>query len=148
MAGSLAFGLAAGRNAFLAGGQNLVPVPEIDGLIARATPLTGVTSAVGANSSFANFNGRRATVNGLIDALAEEGVVTVLAHPTLTAESGQVASFLAGGEFPVPAAQTGSVAAGGVAPPTTLQFKPFRGRVHFAPTVLSRLPVSLKMPPG
>src|ERR1051325_4605081 len=37
-AGSFAFGLATGQNAFRAGGQNLAPVPDIDGLISRATP--------------------------------------------------------------------------------------------------------------
>jgi Flp pilus assembly secretin CpaC len=45
-------------------------------------------------------------VTALIDALGQEGLVSVLAEPTLTAVSGQKANFLAGGEFPIPVAQS------------------------------------------
>src|SRR5262249_45635605 len=41
-------------------------------------------------------------VNATVSALETEGFLTVLAQPNLTAVSGQTASFLAGGEFPVP----------------------------------------------
>jgi pilus assembly protein CpaC len=145
--GSFAFGLATGRNAFLAGGQSLRNLGNIniDGLIGRATPLTGVTSTTGANSSFANLTTKGATVNTLIDALAEEGVVTILAQPNLTAISGQVASFLAGGEFPVPTAQTGGTA--GAAAAITVEFKPFGIRLDFVPTVLSSDRISIKVRP-
>jgi pilus assembly protein CpaC len=134
-AGSFTFGLATGRT---------VPT-GIDGLITRALPLTGVTSAVSANSSLANLSTKRATVNTLIDALAEEGVVTILAQPNLTAISGQVASFLAGGEFPVPTAQTGGTA--GAAAAITVEFKPFGVRLDFVPTVLSSDRISIKVRP-
>ena len=50
--------------------------------------------------SSAAFNTSGGSINGVIDALAEEGLVTILAEPTLTAISGETASFLAGGEFP------------------------------------------------
>jgi pilus assembly protein CpaC len=134
-AGSFTFGLATGRT---------VPT-GIDGLITRAQPLTGVTSAVSANSTLANLSTKRATVNTLIDALAEEGVVTILAQPNLTAISGQVASFLAGGEFPVPTAQTGGTA--GAAAAITVEFKPFGVRLDFVPTVLSSDRISIKVRP-
>ena len=45
-------------------------------------------------------------LNTLIDALDSEGLITVLAEPNLTAVSGEPASFLAGGEFPVPVSST------------------------------------------
>src|SRR5260370_22782728 len=45
-----------------------------------------------------------ADLNVLIDALDSEGLITVLAEPNLTALSGEPASFLAGGEFPIPTA--------------------------------------------
>src|SRR5579875_828697 len=48
-------------------------------------------------------------VSAELDALAQEGFVTDLAEPNLTAMSGQTASFLAGGEFPVPIVQGGAV---------------------------------------
>lgn len=134
-AGSFTFGLATGRT---------VPT-GIAGLITRAGPLTGVTSAVSANSSLANLSTGRATVNTLIDALAEEGIVTILAQPNLTATSGQVASFLAGGEFPIPVAQTGGTA--GAAPVITVEFKPFGVRLDFVPTVLSSDRISIKVRP-
>ena len=55
------------------------------------------------------YNGHLTTggwdVNSFIDALATEGLVTVLAEPNLTALSGETASFLAGGQFPVPVPQ-------------------------------------------
>ena len=40
-----------------------------------------------------------------MDLLAQEGLVSLLAEPNLTAVSGQTATFLAGGEFPIPVAQ-------------------------------------------
>src|SRR5579875_2923598 len=55
-------------------------------------------------------------VSAELDALAQEGFVTDLAEPNLTAMSGQTASFLAGGEFPVPIVQGGAV---GTAPTVT-----------------------------
>ena len=48
-----------------------------------------------------------------LDALERKGAVTTLAEPTLVAFSGETANFLAGGEFPVPVAQTGSGGSGG-----------------------------------
>ncbi len=57
------------------------------------------------------LSGRRAAtpprhwdVNGIIDALAADQLITILAEPNLTAQSGETASFLAGGEFPIPVA--------------------------------------------
>ena len=41
----------------------------------------------------------------MIDALAQDDLVHVLAQPNLTAISGEAASFLVGGEFPIPVAQ-------------------------------------------
>src|SRR5229473_2319093 len=142
--GSFAFGLATGANAFLGGGRALAPITgDIDGLISSAGPLSGAVT--GANSSFVNINTKRATVNSLIDALAEEGIVTILAQPNLTAISGQVASFLAGGEFPIPVAQTSAGA--GTVPTITVEFKPFGVRLDFVPTVLSSDRISIKVRP-
>lgn len=44
-----------------------------------------------------SFTKGRYTVNGMIDALAKNGLITILAEPSLTALSGETASFLAGG---------------------------------------------------
>ena len=50
-------------------------------------------------------------INALIDALEDDGLVSILAEPNLTTRSGQPASFLAGGEYPIPVpAEDGAVA--------------------------------------
>lgn len=113
--------------------------------ILQGQSLSGLTSSAPPNSLFSALNTSHATVNSLIDALAEEGIVTVLAQPNLTAESGQSASFLAGGEFPIPVSQTAGTA--GAAPTVTIEFKEFGVRLDFVPTVLSSDRISIKVRP-
>ncbi len=62
----------------------------------------GVFSDAGLGSVSAVLRRGKSTWTGVIDALEAEGLVKVLAEPTLIALSGQNASFLAGGEYPVP----------------------------------------------
>jgi pilus assembly protein CpaC len=144
--GAFSFGLATGEAAFLGGGKSLVPPPGIQNLISPVPALSGAMQT-NTNSLFGNLNTGRATVNSLIDALAEEGLVTILAQPNLTAISGQVASFLAGGEFPIPIVQGGETVTAGAAPAITIQFKPFGVRLDFVPTVLSSDRISIKVRP-
>jgi pilus assembly protein CpaC len=139
--GSFAFGLATGRPAFLAGGAQLNSPGglNINNLLTRAAPLTQGAALPG--SFFGNLQTNRASVNSLIDALAEEGLVTVLAEPNLTAITGQSASFLAGGEFPIPVAQSGANNA------ITIEFKQFGVSLDFVPTVLANNLISIKVRP-
>ena len=67
-------------------------------------PLTGSTAA--ANQLGAGFTSGNKLwdVNNIIDALAADQLIAILAEPNLTALSGETASFLAGGEFPIPVA--------------------------------------------
>jgi pilus assembly protein CpaC len=65
----------------------------------------------------------------MIRALSNRGLFQSLAEPNLVAESGKEASFLAGGEFPVPVAQ------GGVSNAISIMFKEFGVRLNFTPTV-------------
>jgi pilus assembly protein CpaC len=67
----------------------------------------------------------------MVKALQNRGLFQSLAEPNLVAESGKEASFLAGGEFPIPVAQ-GSGANIGV----SVQFKEFGVRLNFTPTVV------------
>ncbi|MGH6781376.1 MAG: type II and III secretion system protein family protein, partial [Sphingomonadaceae bacterium] len=71
-----------------------------------------------------------------LDALERKGVVTTLAEPNLVALSGETASFLAGGEFPIPVAQSNNDGAGGGGNTITVEFKPFGVSLGFTPTVL------------
>ncbi len=146
--GSFAFGLATGRNGFL-GGQAGIPalvpgatLPNVNTLISPASTVNG--QGVTPFSGFANLATNRANVNALIDALAEEGLVTVLAEPNLTATSGQRASFLAGGEFPIPIAQSGTA---GALPTITVDYKQFGVSLAFVPTVMSSDRISLNVRP-
>jgi pilus assembly protein CpaC len=79
--------------------------------------------------------------NVTLDALERKGAVTTLAEPTLVALSGETASFLAGGEFPVPVVQSGGGAGGGGgggnAVALSVEWKPFGVSLAFTPTVLA-----------
>jgi pilus assembly protein CpaC len=93
-----------------------------------------VTSAKGtfAFSDFLNFFllSERYDLGLVIRAMQQRGLFQSLAEPNLVAESGKEASFLAGGEFPVPVAQgSGSNAS------ITVTFKEFGVRLNFVPTV-------------
>ena len=55
----------------------------------------------GTNSILGGFQSGSVDLNGVIDALDDEGLITILAEPNLTAVSGGSATFLAGGEFPI-----------------------------------------------
>jgi pilus assembly protein CpaC len=92
-----------------------------------------VGSAVSGNFSFALA----------IDALEEKGAVKTLAEPNLIAMSGDTASFLAGGEFPVPVAQTTNAGA----PTVTVEFKPFGVSLAFTPTVIDGDLINLVVAP-
>src|SRR4029078_12120372 len=71
--------------------------------------------------------------NVTLDALEKKGAITTLAEPTLVALSGETASFLACGEFPIPVAQSGN----GTSTAITVEFKPFGVSLAFTPTVLA-----------
>lgn len=79
------------------------------------------------------------TVNSIVDALEEERLVKILAQPNLTAMSGQTASFLAGGEFPILVPQgNGAI---------SIEYKTFGVSLAFQPTVLSDNRMSLHVRP-
>ncbi len=77
--------------------------------------------------------------------LERRGLTKILAEPTLIALSGERASFLAGGEFPVPVLQSGNGAGGSNA--ITVEFKPFGVSLGFTPTVLGDGAISLIIEP-
>jgi pilus assembly protein CpaC len=85
------------------------------------------------------FTTAHSDIEAMIDALNQEGLLTVLAEPSLVALSGQTASFLAGGEFPIPVSQTNGA--------ISIEFKQFGVKLDFTPTVLSEHRISLKVRP-
>lgn len=88
-------------------------------------------------------------IDATLSALEEKGLAKTLAEPTLIALSGESASFLAGGEFPVPVIQSGG--GGGVGGDNsnsiTVEFKPFGVSLGFTPTVLSDKVINLVVEP-
>ncbi|AIW16801.1 type II and III secretion system protein family protein [Vibrio tubiashii] len=78
------------------------------------------------------------TLSALVDALASDGTMSILAEPNLTAMSGEDASFLVGGEIPIPLIQ-GDTA--------TVEYKPFGVNLNFTPVVLGPDRISLKVSP-
>jgi pilus assembly protein CpaC len=78
----------------------------------------------------------------MVRALQNRGMFQSLAEPNLVAESGKEASFLAGGEFPIPVAQ-----GGGNNLAISVMFKEFGVRLNFTPTVTAGNRVRLKVRP-
>ncbi|AXQ30768.1 type II and III secretion system protein family protein [Solimonas sp. K1W22B-7] len=79
---------------------------------------------------------------GLLSILEGKGLARTLAEPSLMATSGQTASYLVGGEFPIPVLQSGSTSGG-----ITVTYKEFGIRLALTPTVLARNRISLKVAP-
>lgn len=74
-----------------------------------------------------------------LDLAETDGLVSMLAEPNLTAQSGETASFLAGGEFPIPISQTlGQV---------SIEYKQFGVSLAFTPTVLADGRISMRVRP-
>lgn len=88
--------------------------------------------------------------NILFDTLEQNGLVKTLAEPNLVAMSGDTASFLVGGEFPVPVANQGgggSTDQGRVGSAITIEFKEFGIALSFTPTVLDDGMINLVVAP-
>ncbi len=78
-----------------------------------------------------------------MDLLKQQNLGRVLAEPNLVTTSGQKASFLAGGEFPIPVPQSG----GGVSPTITIEFKKYGVQLDFTPVVLNDSKIAVQVHP-
>jgi pilus assembly protein CpaC len=85
-------------------------------------------------------------VEAFVQALRQNNLLRILSEPNLIAISGQEASFLAGGEYPIPVAQSGAGAGGGV-PAITIEYREYGVRLTFVPIVLGDGRVRLKVAP-
>jgi pilus assembly protein CpaC len=79
----------------------------------------------------------------MIRAMQTNGTLRALAEPNLIAMDGQTASFLAGGEFPIPVIQGG----GGGGSSVTIQFKEYGIRLNFKPTIIDEDHIRLELEP-
>jgi len=100
----------------------------------RVNPLTIGGTTLGAAGKLFGLD-----LLGSIDLAEADGLVTILAEPNLTALSGETASFLAGGEFPIPVSQSlGSV---------TIEYKQYGVGLAFTPIVLADGRISMRVRP-
>ena len=79
----------------------------------------------------------------MIRAMISNGVLHVLAEPNVVASSGQNASFLSGGEIPIPIASSGTSGGSTV----TIEWKEFGVKVGFLPTIVDSSVINLKVAP-
>jgi pilus assembly protein CpaC len=108
--------------------------------------VTGASGNSATLSSLLNifvFN-RSLNLGATIQALEQKGLAEILAEPNLLAYNGRQASFLAGGEFPYPVVQGGTL---GGTTAVTIQFRQFGIRLNFIPTITPRGTIRLQVNP-
>ena len=76
---------------------------------------------------------------GTLDLAQTDGFISTLAEPNLTALSGETASFLAGGEFPIPVSQGNNA--------VTIEYKQYGVGLAFTPIVLADGRISMRVRP-
>ena len=126
--GGFNFGIAQGQGINLPDASCVkdCPLPKV----IRST----IGSTLSASTKFLGMN-----LLASLDIAAQDGLVSILAEPNLTALSGETASFLAGGEFPVPVSQAlGSV---------TIEYKQYGVGLAFTPIVLGDGRISMRVRP-
>jgi pilus assembly protein CpaC len=119
-------------NPFPANQTNQAPFPI-------ASPTPGLPSAFSTGGILEGLtNSPSASVAAQIRAMEQTGLIRTLAEPSLTAISGESASFLAGGEFPIPVSRDrdGNI---------ILEYKQFGVGLGFTPIVLSEGRISVRM---
>lgn len=109
-----------------------------DGRDIRNSTTGALTRNANDSSLFGSFSDGTQSIDSVIDALQTDGLITILAEPNLTTTSGKAASFLAGGEFPVPVVNDSSV---------SIDYKSYGVSLNFTPVVMSRDRISLMVGP-
>jgi pilus assembly protein CpaC len=102
-------------------------------------------SATGQTLSNTAFAGKFNSVTATLRAMDRAGVLRTLAEPNLTAISGETASFVAGGEFPIPNGLSCDTTKSPPICQAQVDFKKFGVSLVFTPVVLSEGRISLKV---
>ncbi|UCE60837.1 MAG: type II and III secretion system protein family protein [Phycisphaerales bacterium] len=132
------------RDAFLVnqlGGINPINMgAAADALVNQRIPfLTGTDGIPLGEASSISLGFPRLQMQLFIRAMADNSLLAVLAEPNLVAISGQTATFLAGGEFPIPVPQGNQT--------VTIDFKKYGVELNFTPLVLGQQVIRLKVNP-
>ncbi|MEK6745569.1 MAG: type II and III secretion system protein family protein [Pseudomonadota bacterium] len=93
----------------------------------------------GATNLQSTLTGGSGSISSMIEALETQGLATVLAEPSLTTATGKPASFLAGGQYPIPVA--------GADGTVTVQYQPFGVGLNFTPVVMANDRISILVNP-
>jgi pilus assembly protein CpaC len=113
----------------------------------NANPFTANKAALVANNALTTSLGATPSVSATIRAMESAGVVRTLAEPNLTAISGESATFISGGEFPIPTGVScQTTTTGGIGQCVqTVSFKKFGISLNFTPVVLTEGRISLRV---
>jgi pilus assembly protein CpaC len=111
----------------------------------NTNPFTANNQPLVSSNSLVTSFGTKPSVSATLRAMESAGVIRTLAEPNLTAISGESATFIAGGEFPIPTGVTCQTQASGsvgqCAP--SIEFKKFGISLNFTPVVLTEGRISL-----
>jgi pilus assembly protein CpaC len=129
---SYAYQAGPGSGGYLNSGQGPSTIGDITGGILSGTLASSLNLLVMGGNTIA-----------MLRTLQQQGALRALAEPNLIAMNGQEASFLAGGEFPVPVVQS----SGGNSAPVSVVFKEYGVRLTFKPTILDEDHIRLELEP-
>lgn len=135
--GGFQFGVSSGRGAL----PQYTPGGGVFAGVTEGSPGTSVVASASTQGSTLAGLGRLFGVDlaGTLDMAERLGLVTTLSEPNLTALSGETATFLAGGEFPIPISQgLGNVA---------IEYRDFGVSLSYTPTVLANGRISMRVRP-
>lgn len=111
----------------------------------NSNPFTALGQSISGSTIAGNFK----SINATLQAMEQASVIHTLAEPNLTAISGETATFMAGGEFPVLNGYSCSATSSTPGAPVTCQpgvtFKKFGVSLNFTPIVLAEGRISLKV---
>jgi len=128
-------------------GTAVVNFTNVNPFTALGRPLVGGNALTSGFGSATVGGVQVPSVQATIRAMESAGVVRTLAEPNLTAISGESATFIAGGEFPIPTGvtcQTTAAGAVGQCAPS-ISFKKFGISLNFTPVVLNEGRISLRV---
>jgi pilus assembly protein CpaC len=113
----------------------------------NSTPFTANNGPLVPGNGFQTSFGSTPSVTATLRAMESAGVVRTLAEPNLTAISGESATFISGGEFPIPTGVTCQTTTSGAIGNCvqTVSFKKFGISLNFTPVVLTEGRISLRV---
>jgi len=125
----------------MGGGTASTCIPPIlpDGSCTGTIPGTSITPVDGSTTLGGIGELLGLDIAGAFDFAEQNGLLTMLAQPNLTALSGETAEFLAGGEFPIPISQGLGT--------TAIEYRKYGVSLSYTPTVLANGRISIRVRP-